>query len=91
MLGGASVVGGGSLRLAGSTHLLVVCLVLDENLLSHLLLSLVDIRIELVSIFSDREFLVVIDRNENLFVTIWLFLRIMELSHVRVLQNLLSR
>ena len=85
------MVGGRLLRLARSTHLVVVSLVLGQNLLSHLLLPLVDIRIELISIFSDREFLVVINRNENLFVTNWLFLRIMELSHVRVLQCLLSR
>ena len=63
---------------------------LGEDLFSHFLLSLVDIRIELVSVFSDREFLVVINRNENLFLTNWLLLRIMELSHVWVLQSLLS-
>ena len=76
--------------LSTATHLLVVSLVLRQQLLSHFLLTLVDIRIELVSVFSDREFLVVIDRYEDLLRAVWFLVWVVELSNVRMLKSLFS-
>jgi len=44
-----------------------------------------DIRIELVSVFSDGEFLVVVDRNVNFFLANWFFFRVVELGYVWML------
>lgn len=71
-------------------HLLVVRLVLRQNLLPHLLLALVDIRIELVAILLDRELLIIIDRNEDLLGAYGLLLRVVELGHIWMLQGLFS-
>ena len=89
----AGVMGGTRLRLllARPAHLLVIGLVLGENLLSHLLSTLVDIRIELVAILFDGEFLVVVNWYVDLLSAYGFFFGIMELSDVRVLQSLLSR
>lgn len=73
-----------------SAHLLVVGLVLSEDLLSHFLLSLVDVGVELVSVLTDRELLVVVNRDENLFQTVWLLIWVVELSDVRMLKSLLG-
>ena len=72
------------------THLLVVGLVLCQDLFPHFLLSLVDVRVKFVSVLSDRELLVVVDWNEDLFSADWLFVWVVELSDVRMLQSLLS-
>ena len=72
------------------THLLVVCLMLGQDLLSHLLLSLVDIRVEFVSVLSNRELLVVVNWDEDLLSADWLFIWVVELGHVRVLKGLLG-
>ena len=72
-----------------SSHLLVVRLMLLQNLLPQLLLSFVDIRIELVAILSDWEFLVVINRNEDLFLAFGFILGVVELGHIWMLQGLL--
>ena len=76
--------------LSTATHLLVVSLMLRQQLLSHFLLTLVDIRIELVSVFSDREFLVVIDGYKDLLGAVWFLVWVMELSNVRMLKSLFS-
>jgi len=78
------------LALTCSSHLLVVGLVLSQNLFSHFLLSLMDIRIELVSIFSNWEFLIVVDRNVDFFRANWLLIRVMELCYVWMLKWLFS-
>ena len=80
------------LRLAASTpaHLLVICLMLGQNLLSQLLFSLMDIRIKLVAILADGELLVIINRNINFLCTIWLLVRVVELGDVRVFESLFS-
>jgi hypothetical protein len=75
---------------SSSAHLLVVGLVLGEYLLSHFLLSLVDVGVELVSVLTDRELLIVINRDEDLFQAVWLLIWVVELSNVRVLKSLLS-
>lgn len=49
-----------------------------------------DIRIELVSVFSDREFLVVIDRYEDFLRAVWFLVWVVELSNVRMLESLFS-
>ena len=77
-------------RGAGAAHLLVVGLMLCENLLTHLLASLVDIGVELVAVLFNGKLLVVVNRNENLLRAIGLVIRVMELCHVRMLQGLLS-
>ena len=74
--------------LSTATHLLVISLVLSQQLLPHFLLSFVDIRIELVSVFSDREFLVVIDRYVDFLRADWFLIRVVELRDVWVLESL---
>jgi len=73
-----------------STHLLVVSLVLCQNLLTHLLFPLVNIRIQFVSVLLDGELLIIVDRNHNLLGTNWLFLGVVELGNIWMLQCLLS-
>ena len=73
-----------------SSHLLIVGLMLCQNLLTHLLFPLVNIRIKLVSVLFDGELLIIVDRNHNLLGTYWLFLGVVELGHIRMLQRLLS-
>jgi len=63
---------------------------LGQDLLSHLLLSLVDIRVEFVSVLSNRELLVVVNWDEDLLSADWLFIWVVELGHVRVLKGLLG-
>ena len=74
-----------------STHLLVICLMLRQNLLPHLLLAFVDIRIELVAILLDGELLIIINGNEDLLGAYRLLFRVVELGHIRMLQGLLGR
>ena len=62
-----------------------------QYLLSKFLLAFVDISVELVSVFSDRELLVVINRNVDLLRAHWLVLGIVELRDVGVTQGLLRR
>ena len=73
-----------------SSHLLIISLMLCQNLLTHLLFPLVNIRIKLVSVLFDGELLIIVDRNHNLLGTYWLFLGVVELGHIRMLQRLLS-
>lgn len=63
---------------------------LGQQLLPHFLLALVDIRIELVSVFSNREFLVVIDRYEDFLRAVWFLIWVVELGNVWVLESLFS-
>ena len=72
------------------SHLLVVSLVLSQDLFSHFLFPLVDIRVKLVPVLSDRELLVIIDWDKDFLCANWLFIWVMELSHVRMLQCLLG-
>lgn len=74
--------------LSTATHLLVISLMLSQQLLPHFLLSFVDIRIELVSVFSDREFLVVIDRYVDFLRADWFLIWVVELRDVRMLKSL---
>lgn len=74
---------------AGSAHLLVIRLVLRQDLLPHLLLPLMDIRIKLIAVLLDRELLVVVDRNEDFLSANWFLLWVVELLDVGVLQSLL--
>ena len=73
------------------SHLLVISLVLSQDLFSHFLFPLVDIRVELVSVLLDGEFLIIVDGNEDLLGAYGLLLWIVELGHVWVLQGLLGR
>jgi hypothetical protein len=77
-------------RAAIFVHLLVVGLMLGQDFLSHLLLSFVDIRVELVPIFFDRELLVIVNGNENLLCANWLLVGVVELRNVWVLECLLN-
>lgn len=63
---------------------------LGQDFLSHLLLSFVDIRVELVPIFFDRELLVIVNGNENLLCANWLLVGVVELRNVWVLECLLN-
>jgi len=73
-----------------SAHLLVICLVLGKNLLSHLLLTLMDIRVKLVSVLTDRKLLVIVDGDVDFLRANWLLVRVVELRDVGVLKSLLS-
>ena len=63
---------------------------LSQNLLPHLLLALVDIRIELVAVLLDRELLIIIDWNKDFLGAYWFLFGIVELGHIWMLQSLLS-
>ena len=63
---------------------------LGEDLLSHFLLSLVDVGVKFVSVLTDRELLVIVNWDEDLFQAIWLLIWVVELSDVWVLKSLLS-
>jgi hypothetical protein len=47
-----------------------------------------NIRIELVAVYLDRELLIIIDGNEDLLGAYGLLLRVVELGHVLVAQRL---
>lgn len=49
-----------------------------------------DVGVELVSVLTDRELLVVVNRDEDLFQAVWLLVWVVELSDVRMLKCLLS-
>ena len=55
-----------------------------HDLLAQLFLSLVDISVEFVPVLSNRELLVVINRDVNFSVTDWLIIWVVELSNVGV-------
>jgi hypothetical protein len=59
-----------------------------KDLLPKFLLALVDISIELVTIFADRELLIIINRDINLFAAHRLILRIVELRYIGMSQCL---
>jgi len=71
------------------SHLLIVRLMLRQNLLTHLLLAFVDVRVKFVAVLLDRELLIIIDGNEDLLRAYWFFLWVMELCYIRMLQGLL--
>jgi hypothetical protein len=73
------------LLLGRPAHLLIISLVLSQDFLSHLLSTLVNIRIELVAVLFDGEFLVVVNRYVDLLSANWFLLWIVELSYVRML------
>lgn len=49
-----------------------------------------DISVELVTIFADRELLIIINRDINLLAANWLILRIVELRYIGMSQCLFS-
>ena len=55
-----------------------------HDLFAKLLLSLMYISVEFVPVFSDREFLVVVDRDVDFSRTDRFIVRVVELSNVRV-------
>ena len=61
-----------------------------QDALPQLLLSPVDIRVQLVAVFTDRKLLVVVNGNVNSARAYWLILGVVELSHIWVSQGLLS-
>jgi hypothetical protein len=69
---------------------LVVVIVLMglERLLPELLLALVDIRIKLVAVLSNRELLVVVDRDDDFACANRLIISVVKLGHVWVSQSL---
>ena len=76
----------------GATVVVVVVVVMRlEDFLAQLLLPLVDICIQFISVLTDREFLIVIDRNINFARANWLVLGVVELGHISVSQGLFRR
>jgi hypothetical protein len=59
-----------------------------KDLLPKFLLALVDISVELVTIFADRELLIIINRDINLLAAHRLILRIVELRYIGMSQCL---
>lgn len=59
-----------------------------EDLLAELLLTLVDVCIELISVLTDGELLVVINGNVDLLGAHWFILGVVELAHIRVAECL---
>ena len=59
-------------------------MVAGEDALSELLLSAVDVSVQLVAILANRELLVVIDWNVDATRAHWLVLWVVELSHIWV-------
>ena len=60
-----------------------------RDLLAQLLLPLVYVGVEFVPVFSNRELLVVIDRDVDLSCADWLVIGVVELSYVRMPESLL--
>jgi len=69
--------------------LVVVVVVGLEGLLAQFFLSLVDVRIQFVPVFPDRELSVVVDWDVDLPVASWLVVYVVELGHVGVPQSCL--
>lgn len=66
-----------------STSVVVVVVVMRlEYLLSEFLLALVNICVQLVAVLSDGELLVIVNRDVDLLVAIWLIFRVVELLNV---------
>ena len=59
-----------------------------QDLLPKFLLALVDIRIELVTVFADRELLIIVNRDIYLLAAHRLILGIVELRYIGVSQRL---
>ena len=70
--------------LRAAALVVVVVLVRLQRLLPQFLLALVNVRVELVAVLSNRKLLVVIDWDHDLACAHWLIVRIVELGHVRV-------
>ena len=79
------------LAAAAAPIVVVVVVVALQDLLAELLLSLVDVRVQLVAVLPNRELLVVVNRNVDLPRANRLVVRVVELRHVRVAQRLVCR
>ena len=78
---------GATASLGGCTSTVVVVVVVVvalQDSLPQLLLSPVDVRIQLVAVLADRKLLVVIDRDVDATCANWLVLWVVELCHVRM-------
>ena len=73
-----------------SSIVIVVVVVWLKNLLSEFFFAFVDISIELVSVFTNRELLVVINRNIDFLGTRRFIFGIVELWHIRMSECLFS-
>jgi len=80
------------LSLLGRGRLLVVVVIVValKKFLAQLFLSFMNVLVQLIAIFTDRKFLIVVYRNHDLLFAIWLVLRGVKLCNVRMCQGLLS-
>ena len=86
------LLGGASTSLAATRVVVVVIVVVGlQNFASQLLLPPVDICVKLVAVLSDRELLVVVDRDIDAPSAHWLVVWVVELGHVGVPQSLVCR
>ena len=69
----------------------VVVLVRLQSLFAQFLLALVDVAVQLVPVLSNRELLIVVNRNHNLTRAHWLIISVVELGNVGVSESLLGR
>lgn len=88
LLGGSAFVRWLLLLLLLSTALVVIVVVALEQFLAEFLLALVNILIESITVLTDRELLVIVNRNMNLLLADRLVLRAVELSDVGVSESL---
>ena len=65
-------------------RVLLLVVVRLHDLLAQLFLSLMDISVKFVPVFSNRELLVVINRDVDFPITDWLIIWVVELSNVGV-------
>lgn len=79
------------LLLCTTPVVVVIVVVTLKNFLAELLLSLVDVRVQLVAVLPDRELLVVVNWNVNLARADRLVIRVVELGNVGVAEGLVSR
>lgn len=84
--------GGLRAALVGRTRIVVAVVIVVglEDLSTQLLLSSVDVGVQFVSVFANRELLIVVNRDVNAAGADGLVLRIVELSHIGMAQSLFS-
>ena len=85
LLGAALLlVGLGNAGLFLVANLILLGSVLIQTLLAEFLLTLVNVRVQLVTVLPNRELLVVVDRNLNFLGAVRLVVWVMELGNVLV-------
>jgi hypothetical protein len=67
-----------------ATRVLLVVLMRLQDFLAELFLAFVNVTVQFVAIFSNRKFLIVVDRDVNLSGTNGFIVRIVKLRYIRM-------